>query len=257
MGVLSSAGLFAVGAIGLSLLTGFAGQVSLGHAAFITIGGYSAAYFGATQGWPFLAWLIMAGLVGAFIGLIIGPFSLRFKGNYLVVITLALIFVTVHVVKNWESITGGNNGISTNSAKLNVGPIDFANLEIFGREFSRAQGIFTLSWILVGIIALVARNIVRSRPGRALQAIRDRDLASEVLGINNTYFKIAVFVLSSGIAAMSGALFAVQQRFISPADPLAELFRSIRFLAAIVIGGLGTVYGAILGALILGPWKKS
>ncbi len=256
MSVFSTTALFAVAAIGLSLLTGYAGQVSLGHAAFITIGSYSAAYFGATQGWPFWAWLLMSGIIGGLVGLILGPFSLRFKGNYLVVITLALIFITVHIVKSWESVTGGNRGITTGSAELNLGPVDFANLSILGREFTREQGIYYLAWIMVGIAALVARNIVRTRPGRAFQAIRDRDIASEVLGINNTSFKIAVFTISSAMASMAGAVFAVQQRFISPRLPLEELFRSIEFLAIIVLGGLGTVYGAILGALFLGPFEE-
>ena len=256
MGVLATTGFFAMAAIGLSLLTGYAGQVSLGHAAFLTIGGYAAGYFGVNQDWPFLAWLTMAGIIGGLIGLLLGPFSLRFRGNYLVVITLALIFVSVHVVENWDSVTGGHNGTSTGSASLSLGFVDFANLSIFGKDFTREQGIFYLAWIMVGITALIARNIVRSRPGLALQAIRDRDLASEVLGINNTRFKISVFVLSSAIATMAGAVSAVQLRFISPPEPLSELFVSIRFLAIIVVGGLGTVYGSIVGALLLVPFPE-
>lgn len=252
MGILVTTGLVAMASIGLSLLSGYAGQISLGHAAFITIGGYTAAYFGATRGLAFPIWLLLAGVVGGLIGLLIGPFSLRFKGDYLVVITLALIFITVHVVENWTSVTGGHSGIPT-SAALNIGPIDFANLSIFGKEFTRSQGTFYLAWIMVGITALVARNIVRSRPGRALQAIRDRDIASEVIGINNTHFKISVFVLSSAIASMAGGVLAVHLRYLSPQEPVVELFTSIEFLAIIVVGGLGTIYGAILGALFIGP----
>ncbi len=256
MGQFSNAGLFAMAAIGLGLLSGYAGQISLGHAAFLTIGAYSAAYFGVDRGLAFPLWLLLAGLVGAAIGLVVGLFSLRLRGDYLVIITLALVFVIFHVSKNWESVTGGNNGVSAGLASLNIGPIDFKNLSVFGRELTKNQGIFWLAWIMVGITALLARNIVRSRGGRALQAIRDRDIASEVIGIDTTRNKIYVFVLSSAIASMAGGVLAVQRGHISP--PLGapdEIFISIQFLAIIVVGGLGTVYGPILGALFIYPLK--
>jgi branched-chain amino acid transport system permease protein len=253
MTVLGNAGAFAVAAIGLSILTGYTGQVSLGHAALVTIGGYTVGYFGADHGWPLLAWILAALVVGSLIGSAIGPFALRLKGNYLVVVTLALIFITTYVVQNWESVTGGFDGKSINSASLSIGPIDFAELNLFGKEFTREQGVYYLCWILVGITALVARNIVRSRPGRAMQAIRDRDVAAEVVGVSNARYKVAAFAVSSAMAALGGALFAVSVRFISPNNPAEELFLSIRFVAIIIVGGLGTIYGAVLGALLLGP----
>jgi len=256
MTVLTNAGAFAIAAIGLSLLTGYTGQVSLGHAAFLTIGGYVVGYFGAEQGWPLPVWLVLAAVVGALIGAFVGPFALRFKGNYLAVVTLALVFLTVHVVQNWESFTGGFNGRSINDAPLSVGPVDFGELDVFGKQFTREQGVFYLAWILVGITALVARNIVRTRPGRAMQAIRDRDLAAEVLGVSNARYKIAAFAVSSAMASVGGAVYAVNLRFISPNEPVAELFVSIRFVAIIIVGGLGTVYGAIIGALLLGPMPE-
>ena len=251
--VLGNAGTFAVAALGLSLLTGFTGQVSLGHAAFLTVGGYVVAYFGAGRGWPLPVWLLLAAAVGAVIGALVGPFALRFKGNYLVVVTLALIFVVTHVARNWESFTGGFDGISTNKAPLAIGPLDFGDMSAFGHRLDRQQGLFYLSWILVGLSALVVRNLVRTRPGRAMQAIRDRDLAAEVIGVSNARYKIAAFAISSAMASMAGAVYAVGLRFITPNEPLAELFLSIRFVAIIIVGGMGTVYGAIAGALLLGP----
>ena len=251
--VLGNAGTFAAAALGLSLLTGFTGQVSLGHAAFLTIGGYMVGHFGGRLGWPLPAWLLLAAAVGAAVGALVGPFALRFKGNYLVVVTLALIFVVTHVARNWESFTGGFDGVSTHKAPLALGALDFADLSLFGREFSREQGLFYLSWILAGLGALLVRNIVRSRAGRAMQAIRDRDLAAEMVGVNTARYKIAAFTISSAMAAAAGAVHAVGLRFISPSEPLAELFLSIRFVAIIIVGGMGTVYGAVVGSLLLGP----
>ncbi|MDE0669559.1 MAG: branched-chain amino acid ABC transporter permease [bacterium] len=251
--VLGNAGTFAVAALGLSLLTGFCGQVSLGHAAFLTVGGYLAAFFGAGWGWPLPAWLALAAATGAVVGALVGPFALRFKGNYLVVVTLALIFVVTHVTRNWEGFTGGFDGISTNKAPLALGGLDFGDMSAFGQRLDRQQGLFYLSWILVGLSAVVVRNLVRSRPGRAMQAIRDRDLAAEVIGVSNARYKIAAFAISAAMASVAGAVYAVGLRFITPNEPLAELFLSIRFVAIIIVGGLGTVYGAVVGALLLGP----
>ena len=253
MTVLSNAGAFAIAAIGLNLLTGYAGQVSIGHAAFLTIGGYVTAYFGAEQGWALPLWLAMAALIGGAVGALVGPFALRFRGNYLVVVTLALLFITVWVVENWESFTGGFDGTSTNAAPLSIGPVDFKELSILGKDFTREQGQFYLAWILVGLTALVARNLVRSRPGRAMQSIRDRDIAAEVAGVSNVRYKIAAFSISSAMAALGGAVYAVNLRFLSPNSPIEELFISIRFVAIIIVGGLATIHGAIVGALILGP----
>ncbi len=253
MTVLANAAAFAIAGIGLNILTGYAGQVSIGHAAFLTMGGYTVAYFGAEKGWPLPLWLLAAAAVGGVVGALVGPFALRFKGNYLVVVTLALLFVTVWVVENWESFSGGFDGASTNATPLSLGPLDFKELSLFGKEFTREQGLFYLAWILVGLTALVARNLVRGRPGRAMQAIRDRDIAAEVVGVSNVRYKIAAFAISSAMASVGGAVYAVNLRFISPNSPIAELFISIRFVAIIIVGGLGTIHGAIVGALILGP----
>lgn len=251
MNVMVTAGAYAAAAIGLNILTGYTGQVSLGHAAFLTIGGYAAGYFGASQGWTLVLWLGMAAVCGAIIGGAVGPFALRVKGDYLVVVSLALLFITSHVVENWESITGGHDGISVSKASLAIGPVDFGDLRLFGMEFSREEGLFYLAWLLVGIFAVIARNIMRSRPGRALQAVRDRDTAAEVLGVSSARYKIAAFVLSSAMAATAGGVIAVAQRFLTPNEPLAELFISIQFVAIIVVGGVATIYGSVLGAVLL------
>jgi branched-chain amino acid transport system permease protein len=256
MTILGNAGAFAIAGIGLNILTGYAGQVSVGHAAFLTMGGYTVSYLGAEKGWPLPLWLLAAAVVGGVVGALVGPFALRFKGNYLVVVTLALLFITVWVVENWESVTGGFDGASTNSAPLSLGPIDFGELTLFGKELTREQGMFYLTWILVGLTALVARNLMRGRPGRAMQAIRDRDIAAEVVGVSNVRYKVAAFAISSAMASLGGAIYAVNLRFISPNNAIGELFVSIQFVAIIIVGGLATVHGAIIGALILGPMPE-
>lgn len=252
MTVLTSSGILAIGGLGLNLLTGYTGQVSLGHAAFVSIGSYVAAYFGATRGWPLPLWLLAAMAVGAVVGAAIGPFALRFKGNYLVVVTLALIFITSHVLRNWEGFTGGSNGKSVSSAKLAFG-VDFGHLSLFGKDFTRAQGLFFLTWGLLLLVAVASFNIVRTRPGRALQAIRDRDVAAEILGVEVARYKIAVFAISSAMASLAGALDAVRVQFLTPNDPAHEIIVSIRYVAVIVVGGVATITGSIVGALFLGP----
>ena len=273
--VFTTVGTTSIAAISLNLLTGYTGQVSLGHAAFLTIGGYVAAYFGTarggwlldwlpwlgdSQGVSLLVWLPLAGLVGAIVGGIIGPFALRVKGDYLVLISLALIFVVSHIVRNWETVTGGHNGVSVSQADLSIDSpfpslwdfkLDLKDLRVFGLSFEREEGLYYLVWLVVGICALLSRNIVRSRPGRAMQAVRDRDTAAEALGINSSFYKIVAFVLSSGMAATAGALLAVNTRFLSPPEPLSELFVSIQYVAIIVVGGIATIYGSIIGAAII------
>ncbi|MGI9602497.1 MAG: branched-chain amino acid ABC transporter permease [Acidimicrobiales bacterium] len=252
MSVFVAAGVFALGGLGLNLLTGYTGQASLGHAAFILIGAYTAAWFGADQGWPLPLWMLASMLAAGLVGAAIGPFALRFKGNYLVVVTLALIFITVHVLQNWESFSGGFNGKSTGGAELSF-IVDFENLSILGKDFTPEQGLYYLTWIIVGVATLLVANIVRTRPGRALQAIRDRDVAAEVIGIHVARNKVIVFALSSAMAGLAGGLDAVRVGFLTPGVAESQLLLSIRFVAVIVVGGVGTIIGALVGALFLGP----
>ena len=254
MTILVFSGVGAIGAIGLNLLTGYTGQVSLGHAFFIGVGAYAAAWWGAEQQWPFPLWLLAAAALGGLIGGVVGPFALRLKGNYLVVVTLGLVFIGTHIFRNWGTVTGGNTGTSVSSAKLALGPLDFAHLEILGKEFTPLQSLFFLTWILVGLTALVAKNIVRTRPGRAMQAVRDRDVAAEVIGVSLARYKIGAFVVSSAMAAMAGAIFGVSTRFVSP--DTFNLLLSIEYVAMIIIGGLGTIYGSVVGALFVGALPR-
>jgi branched-chain amino acid transport system permease protein len=250
LNILAYAGVAAIGAIGLNLLVGYTGQVSLGHGFFVAVGGYSVAFFGARLGLPLVAWLPLSALIGAAIGGIVGPFALRLRGNYLVIISLGLLYVGQYVFNSWTSFTGGSAGRTTIGAIPRLDPNTF---ELFGTVFSRDQGYFWLVWLFVGLIALLARNIVRSRPGRAMQAIRDRELAAEVIGVSLARYKTGAFVWSGAMAAVAGALYASMFRSAQWVDPqLSMLNVSIQYAAVIIIGGVGTVAGSVIGALLIG-----
>ncbi|RZQ65135.1 branched-chain amino acid ABC transporter permease [Amycolatopsis suaedae] len=249
LSVLIYVGITAVGAIGLNLLTGYCGQISLGHAFFIGAGAYVTARVGGDLGLPLPLWLAAAALTGAVLGGLIGPFALRLRGNYLAIVTLGLIFIGEHLWRNLTGVTGGNSGTAV-TAKPALGPVDLGALEIAGEEYSRNQGWFWLVWGMVALVALLAKNLVRTRPGRALQAIRDRDQAAEVIGVRAGRYKVGAFMISSAIAAMAGALFGSYQQFVSPDE--WNLLLSIQYIAIIIVGGLGTIFGSVLGALFVG-----
>jgi branched-chain amino acid transport system permease protein len=220
---------------------------------------YTAAYLGTERTWevfgihvfdgafPLVLWLAAAALFGALVGAAIGPFALRLRGNYLVVV-----FVGEHLWENWESVTNGSNGVSTSQVPLSLGFVDFADMEVLGKEFTRLQGLFFLTWGIVAIALLLCRNLMRSRPGRAMQAVRDRDVAAEIIGVSPTRTKVTAFAVSSALAAVAGSLQAVALQFVTPLGESA-LFTSIRYVAIIVVGGAGTLLGPIWGAIALGP----
>jgi len=200
-----------------------------------------------------IVWLPAAAILGALVGAIVGPFALRLRGQYLAIITLGLLFIGEHIFDNWQSVTGGGIGTATR-APLDLGNLDFADLTLFGTEYSRDQGMFWFFWALAALGALLAKNLIRSRPGRALQAVRDRDLAAEVIGVSQFRYKVGAFAVSSAYAAVAGALYGV---YIGYADPeqfggVRGLFLSIQFIAMIILGGVGTVFGSVLGAIVIG-----
>ena len=250
LSVLNLAGIFVIGAVGLNLLTGFTGQVSLGHAFFMAIGAYTWAHFGGEQDWPLWSWLLIAALIGGLVGAAIGPFALRLRGNYLAIVSLALVFVGLHIWKNWDSVTGGGIGFSGEKRGAYLGPLDFENLSLFGQDYTIYQSFFWLIWGVVIITTLLAKNIIRSRPGRAMQAVRDRDVAASVIGVNLARYKISAFALSSAYAAVAGALYGAYYNYVSPEH--WNLFLSIQFIAVIIVGGVGTLFGSIIGGLFVG-----
>lgn len=241
--ILNFAAVYSIAAIGLNLLTGFTGQVSLGHAFFVGLGAYTAGYLGGDHGLPFIVWLPAAGAFGALVGLVVGPFALRLKGLYLAIVTIGLVFLGEHLYLNLRSITGGPQGRSIPSPE--IGGLNFSHLG----GLSRDQSFYMLAVPLLVLAALFAKNVVRSRPGRAFQAIRDREIAAGVIGVNLARYKVGAFALSSFYAAAAGALYGSYLRYASP-DQFGLLF-SIQFVAMIIVGGIGTIFGSIIGALFI------
>ena len=235
-------GIAAIGAIGLNLLSGNAGQVSLGQPFFIGMGAYAAAVIGGDWGWPLPAWLASCALLGALVGLATGPFALRLRGNYLVMVTIALVFIGSHIFNNWSAVSGGPGGRAI-TPSLSLLGWDLQDAQLKDRRFA------WFVWPLVALFGLAVVNILRSRPGRALQAIRDRDLTAEVLGIRIAHYKLAAFALSSALGSLAGGLYGAYVGFASPAEWTLGL--SIQYLAMIVVGGVGSVLGSIIGAAIV------
>jgi branched-chain amino acid transport system permease protein len=240
---------FMVGAVGLMILTGFTGQISLGHAAFIGIGGYTAAILGGTYGVPF--WLIVpvAGVLSAAVGLAVGPFALRLKGLYLAIVTLGLVFLVAHVLRSFPELTGGLSGISVPMLWWFDGQtVSTAQFEVLGTPLSSAIQKYYIFLVLAAVAVLFATNLRRSHTGRSMAAVRDRDVAAAVMGVDVARTKYVAFGVSSFLAGVAGAMFGWEAQFLT-IDATVNLLISIEYIAIIVIGGIGTVVGAVLGAV--------
>lgn len=251
----------AVGAIGLNLVTGYAGQISLGHAFFIGLGAYTGAVLGgnpdgpvAGYGLPIFIWLPAAGIVAALAGLLVGPLAVRLRGLYLAIVTLGLVFIGEHVFREARHLTGGP-GVGRRGPSLEILGIDFgAGGEIFGLELAREQRQFFLALVFLIIFAVLARNIARSKVGRAFSAVRDRDVAAAVIGVGLTRHKVMAFAMSSFYAGIAGALFYAIVGVFEPNT--FGLLLSIQYLAMVLIGGVATISGAIMGAIFISALPK-
>jgi branched-chain amino acid transport system permease protein len=229
-------GIHLISATGLNIMTGYTGLISLGHAAFMGVGCYTVAV-AERSGIPFYLALPMAGLVSAAIGLVVGIPSLRIKGLYFAVATLAAQFVLGFVFREWESVTGGVRGANVPAASL------------FGFELAGDKRIYFLIVPLAVVMLLGARNLFRTRVGRAFIAIRDRDISAEVLGISLFHYKLLAFAIGSFYAGVAGGLWGYFFRVATP--ELFGLPLSVFYLAAIIVGGLGSILGTILGATFM------
>jgi len=251
--LLATAFVAGIGAIGLNIVTGYAGQVSLGHAFFIAIGAYTAAAlsgdpdgrvigFGVTS---MPVWLLAAGLAAALAGVIVAPLAVRLRGLYLAIVTLGLVFIGEYVFREWTDLTGGP-GVGRPSP---VPTLFGMRLDVDGEFFTKIQKLYFTMFVLLVIFAVLARNLVRSRTGRALAAVRDRDIAAEVIGVNITRYKLIAFAVSSFYAGVAGALLYVMIGFVEPTS--FNLLMSVQYIAMILIGGVATISGSIMGALFI------
>lgn len=226
--------IFAIVAVGLDMLLGFTGQVSLCHAAFFAIGGYSYIILASHFHLNFFINLLSAGLITACSGLIVGVPALRLIGIYLAIATMGFGFIVEQILLEWSSLTGGANGISIEPLTIFTYPID-----------SDCKFYFIIITIMVGMV-LVARNIIQSNTGRSFKALMDSEVSAATSGINVAKYKIVAFTISSFYAGIGGALYAQYQGFISPEN--YNIMLSIDFIVMIVVGGMGTIFGAIVGA---------
>lgn len=247
--MLAFAGIAAIATIGLNLLTGYAGELSIGHAFFVGVGAYATVFFAGTHHQPLIVWLLAVAATGALAGAAVAPVALRIRGVYFVVVTIGLVFAGIYLFDNWTSLTGGAGGAAV-SPKLTIGPIDFGGLDLGGHTFSRQQSLCVLVWIIVALAMLIVKNISRSRAGRAMQATRDNDLAAEVIGISLLRVKSGAFVASSALAAVAGGLLATEIQFVTPDQFNLEL--SLQYLSILIVGGMASTYGPVLGALVVG-----
>jgi branched-chain amino acid transport system permease protein len=235
--ILNIIGIMAIAAIGLNILIGFTGQISLGHGAFFGVGAYAGAILVTVLHLPLLAAIPAAGLITAIIGMIFGLPSCRLKGLYLTIATLAGQFIIQYILIHWESLTKGTMGIT-------LPPARFLGLSIKGD-----LAFYYLIYIALAVMIWIAVNLMRTRYGRAFIAIRDNDRAAEGMGIPIFRYKILSFGISSFYAGFAGSLWAFYMGSIT-AEPF-NLGLSVEYIAMVIIGGIGSISGSIYGTVFI------
>ena len=226
-----------VGAVGLNILTGFTGQISLGQGAFLGVGAYTSAYITAKLGLSFWIGVPAAGLMTALAGMVFGIPSLRLKGLYLAIATLASQFILEWIFLRWEPVTGGTYGIV------------IPRPSIGGYVFESDRSYYYIVLAIAALMVLFAANLMRTRTGRAFMSVRDHYISAEIMGINLFKYRILSFGVSSFYAGVAGALYGHSLKFVS-----SEQFHigvSVNYLAMIIIGGLGSILGSIYGAVFM------
>jgi branched-chain amino acid transport system permease protein len=222
--------------LGLMLLIGFTGQISLGHAAFLAVGAYTEALL-QSKGVPFAVSLVAAALLSGLAGILVGLPALRLKGIYLAIATMAFGFIVEEGITRWEHVTGGNSG-------KQLKQIDF-----FGAMIDSDARFYYLCLGITAIILLGMINLMRSPTGRAFVAIRDSEISAQSMGIHLARYKTVAFALSAMLTGVAGALYAHKLQFISPEQ--FNLLVSIEMATLVFIGGLGSFHGAIFGAAFI------
>ncbi len=229
--------IYALVGVSLTVLTGFTGQVSLGHAAFLAIGAYTAGFL-QSLGVPFIIYFPAAAIVTGLVGMLVAIPALRLSGIYLVIATIAFGFIVEEVAARWESVTHGNEG-------MRVRAIDF-----FGLAVPRHEPSFYFLCLGTLVVAiLLALNLARSPTGRAFMAIRDSETAAKSMGVNLALYKVKSFTISAALTGLAGVLFAHKMSFISP--EMFTLLLSLEFIMVIIIGGIIGLHGAVLGAIFI------
>jgi len=230
-----------IAAMGLMVLTGFTGQVSLGHAAFVAIGAYGHAWMLA-QGVPFLLALPLAGVLAGLAGLVVGIPAIRVHGLYLAMVTLAFSIVVEQVIGLWRGVTGGFMGLPVETAR------------VWGASLGSPTPFYYLCLAVAVLVLLALANLLRSGIGRAFAGVRDSEAAAYALGIGVARVKVGAFALSAGVTGLAGALMAHHLGYLTP--DAFTLLLSLDLVLMVVIGGLGSLRGAILGAILISLLPK-
>jgi branched-chain amino acid transport system permease protein len=223
---------YAITAMALDLLIGFGGQVSIGHAGFLSVGGYTVAILTAKFGLPFLLVLPLSGVITGLIGLLIGLPAVRLSGNFLAVVSLGFGLSIPQIALNWDSLTGGYSGLPLSRPEWLAADNQFIYVII----------------IMTIVITWLLHNILKSRMGRAFVAIRESEIAAQATGINVPFYKTLMFVISAFFSGLAGGLYGYWIGFVSPND--FTVFTSFLLLGMIVVGGLASIPGAIIGAIV-------
>lgn len=237
LGEVAQVFIFAIAGIGLMLLVGYTGLVSLGHAAFLALGAYTHAIL-LNLGLPLPVAMVSATLFTALIGGLVGIPALRMTGIYLAVATLAFAVIVEQVLVHWDSVTGGFGGLAV------------AKPEIFGLSLSSPAAFYFLCLLMLLGSLVIALNLLRSPAGRAMVAVRDSETSAESMGINLARTKTLAFGLSAGFTGLAGALFAHRMTFLAP--DAFTIITSIQLLLMVVVGGVGSLHGVIFGAIFIG-----
>lgn len=239
--LLSEAIYLAVAAMGLNLLTGFNGQISIGHGAFFGVGAFTTAILMVDHGWTFESTIAVAALLAGFVGLLVGFPALRVRGLYLALITLGLAVLFPRLTVRFVEGTGGVPFVRPRRAEFSSLIDGLANDEwVYFLSLAIAVALFVLAW-----------NLVRGRVGRAMIAVRDQELAATTVGVNLAGTKVGTFALSAAYAGVAGSLSVMVHGFADGTNPIIYFQRSIEFLVAVVIGGSATILGPAVGALLL------
>ena len=254
---------FAIAALGLNILMGLAGQISIGHTFFGGVGAYTAVLVGGKSsanlwGWglPMWIWLPAAGVVAALVGVAVAPAAVRVRGLYLGIVTLGLVFIGLHLSRVFPEIAGpGGRGRKWPRLEFRLWKeesplVDFSrDGHWFWFDINKNEKTYLLLLAIVVLMAWAAANLARSRTGRALQAIRDRDIAAEIMGVPEYQYKTTAFAISSFYAGIGGALFASFSGQIPPEQ--WSLIGAVNFVAALLIGGMGRVSGVLMGSFFV------
>lgn len=237
-GIMVFAGIYCLITIGMSLLMGYAGQISLGHAAFYGIGAYASGILTTQFGLnPWLC-MVLGALLAAVVAVVVGAPSLKLKGHYLAMATLAFGIIVNIIFREQVEWTGGPDGM-----------INIPRLQLFGWKINTTWEFYYLVWAMVAGAFIFTANLLQSPAGRALRAIHTSEAASSSMGIHVARYKIVVFVYSAALASLAGSLYAHYMNFINPSS--FDLFFSIKLIIMIALGGMHSIWGAVVGTLLI------